>query len=51
MEHQIKTNIPPIKQSNYPLSPARQQVMNTEIDKMLELVLLKKGVLNEVHRL
>lgn len=37
IEHEIKTNSPPIKQRYYPVSPFMQQKIDKEIDKMLEL--------------
>lgn len=37
IEHEIKTDIPPIKQRYYPVSPFMQQKIDKEIDKMLEL--------------
>lgn len=43
VEHEIKTNSPPIKQRYYPVSPAMQQLINKEIDKMLELDVIEKS--------
>lgn len=35
VEHQIKTSSAPIKQRYYPISPAMQEIMDTELDDML----------------
>ncbi|XP_072389599.1 uncharacterized protein [Diabrotica undecimpunctata] len=36
VEHEIRTTAQPIKQRHYPLSPALQKHVNTELDKMLK---------------
>ena len=36
MEHKIEVNSAPIKQRYYPVSPAKQKIINDEIQKMLE---------------
>lgn len=36
VEHEIRTNSPPIKQRHYPLSPVLQKQVNQELDQMLK---------------
>lgn len=43
IEHEIKTNSPPIKSRYYPVSPSMQSIINSEIDNMLELDVIEKS--------
>lgn len=43
IKHEIKTDSPPIKSRYYPVSPAMQELINKEVDKMLELDVIEKS--------